>query len=129
MEFYEFNHIPKQEHPDCKYYNYGMVVVHTFVILWYLSYAFDWCRDPIATKLQKTIDTLEDENLRLKDYLGEVETALEDREEKIERLMSLISELRDVLKTTKPQEDVESDSELSSASSASDNRRKRHRHA
>lgn len=118
MEFYNYNHVPKTDVSDCVYYNYGMGILQVCLILWYMSHAFDWCRDPLAVALQKKLDLLEEDNIHLRDELKELDEELEDKWQTITSLTSIIDELRGILEQ-KQQRDSDSDS--------SEYRRKRRR--
>ncbi len=73
MDFYSFNDtiIPAPKPYDDAYTMYfvkGVLVgVYSMAILWTLSNMMNWCKDPLATHLKKTIDVLGDENDKLRD--------------------------------------------------------------
>lgn len=63
-----------------------------------LAYAFEICRDPLATELREKIKKLEQENDELHETIEAMHDELDERQEKINRFDETISNLRDVLK-------------------------------
>lgn len=118
MEFYNYNHFPKNAQPDCQYHNYSMAILQVILILWYASHALDWCRDPLAVALQRKLDLAEEENTRLRDEIQDLERELDEEWKRNDRLHDVIGELRDVLNSKKSEE---------SDTDSSDSHRKRRR--
>lgn len=118
MDFYNYPHFPKNNQPDCAYYNYSMCTLQVILILWYASHAFNWCRDPLATGLQRKLDMADEENARLRIEMEGLEYELDEEWSRNERLSEVINELRGVLDAKKH--------ELSD-SDGSDSSRKRRR--